>query len=394
MSLRTSINWLITLVMLLFIVTLAALQISAARRSTAAEMEAATRVTVQLLVSLIGNENARQGTATPEAVARMLEQAGRIRAHDIEVLDAQRNVLHHSPPSPWKVGRYAPAWFAALVAPQGNVIVLPVGNGSLRIVPEDSRMVLDAWDELLNLFWLSLLLFTLLNLLVFWFAGRTVRENHSWMQLIQRHIEDERRNLAHELHDEIGQSLTAVKTLATTLVNRTRDKQPELQSTAQTIVEVSTQMYDDMHGLVRQLRPLVLDKLGLQAALQELVAAQQARHAELRFTLAFSGDVAGVGQELAITAYRMVQESLTNVVRHAAASDASINVDVTDHKLTVSVADNGQGVRTNPDDYSERYGLIGMRERAEALGGSFHWQDDNGVCVVVSLPLKVAGAKS
>lgn len=394
MSLRTSINWLITLVMLLFIVTLAALQISAARRSTAAEMEAATRVTVQLLVSLIGNENARQGTATPEAVARMLEQAGRIRAHDIEVLDAQRNVLHHSPPSPWKVGRYAPAWFAALVAPQSNVIVLPVGNGSLRIVPDDSRMVLDAWDELLNLFWLSLLLFTLLNLLVFWFAGRTVRENHSWMQLIQRHIEDERRNLAHELHDEIGQSLTAVKTLATTLVNRTRDKQPELQSTAQTIVEVSTQMYDDMHGLVRQLRPLVLDKLGLQAALQELVAVQQARHAELRFTLAFSGDVAGVGQELAITAYRMVQESLTNVVRHAEATEASINVDVTDHKLTVSVADNGQGVRTNPDDYSERYGLIGMRERAEALGGSFHWHDDNGVRVVISLPLKVAGAKS
>lgn len=392
MSLRTSINWLITLVMLLFIVTLAALQISAARRSTAAEMEAATRVTVQLLVSLIGNESARQGSATPESLARTLEQAGRIRAHDIEVLDAQHRVLHHSPPSPWKPGRYAPSWFAALVAPQSSVIVLPVGTGSLRIVPDDSRMVLDAWDELLNLFWLSLLLFTLLNLLVFWFAGRTVKENHTWMQLIQRHIEDERRNLAHELHDEIGQSLTAVKTLATTLVNRTRDKQPELQSTAQTIVEVSTQMYDAMHGLVRQLRPLLLDKLGLQAALQELVAAQQARHPDLRFTLAFSGDVARIGQELAITAYRMVQESLTNVVRHAAATEASINVDVTEHKLTVSVADNGQGARTNPDDYSERYGLIGMRERAEALGGSFHWHEDNGVRVVVSLPLTVAGA--
>ena len=76
-----------------------------------------------------------------------------------------------------------------------------------------------------------------------------LKENRELTQIIQRHIEEERRNLALELHDELGQSVTAVKSIATSLVNRTKEKHPDLQSSAQMIVDVSGQMYDSMHGM-------------------------------------------------------------------------------------------------------------------------------------------------
>lgn len=386
MSLRSTINWLITLVMVLFIVSLAGIQITASRRSIDAEMQAATLITLQMLTNLVNSETAQAGGATPAMMVDFLATAGRIRAHDIEVRDSRGAILYSSPLSPYKSGRSAPAWFTSLVAPEVVASELPLSGGSVRIVPEYSRMVLDAWDELLTLFWLSLALLSLLNLLVFWFAGRALKENRAWMQLIQRHIEDERRNIALELHDEVGQSLTAVKTIATSLANRTRDKQPDLHQPAQTIVEVSGHMYDSMHNIVRQLRPLVLDQLGLQAALQELVGSQQARHPGIRFNLAITGDLARVSTEVGIAAYRMVQECLTNVVRHAEATEADVNVAAA-ADLTLTVRDNGRGQRTDPNDRSERYGLIGMRERAEGLGGSFQWHSDKGVRVVVSLPL-------
>lgn len=392
MSLRSTINWLITLVMLLFILSLTGIQITASRRSIAAEMEAATLITVQMLTNLVSSETSQSGNATPAMMVDFLGQAGRIRAHDIEVRDNSGALLYQSPLSPYKSGRSAPRWFTSLVAPEVVATELPLIGGSVRIVPEYSRMVLDAWDELLSLFWLSLALLSLLNLLVFWFAGRALKENRAWMQLIQRHIEDERRNIALELHDEVGQSLTAVKTIATSLANRTREKQPDLHQPAQTIVEVSGHMYDSMHSIVRQLRPLVLDQLGLQAALQELVGSQQARHPGIRFNLAISGDLARVSSEVGIAAYRMVQECLTNVVRHAEATEADVAVTAA-ADLTLTVRDNGRGQRTDPNDRSERYGLVGMRERAEGLGGSFQWHSDKGVRVIVSLPLAAEGAQ-
>jgi two-component system sensor histidine kinase UhpB len=386
MSLRSSINLVITLVMVMFICSLAALQIDASRRSIDAEMLAATRITEQMLTNLINYEQAQTSEVTPQVLIEFLEHSGRIRAHDIRVEGEGGEILYASPPSPYKTGRNAPLWFANIVAPPVAATTMLVGKGQVSIFPDASRAVLDAWDELLNLFWLSLALFTLVNLIVFWFAGRALKQNRELTQLIQRHIEDERRNLALELHDELGQSVTAVKTIATTLVNRTRDKFPELQVPAQMIVDVSGNMYDAMHGMVRRLRPMVLDKLGLHAALQELLDSQQVRYPSVRYMLTINGDLGTVSAEVGIAAYRMVQECLTNIVRHAAATEADVSIEAAEN-LTIIVQDNGKGIALTKGDRMERFGLIGMRERAESLGGTFQWQQDNGVRVVVSLPL-------
>lgn len=450
MSLRSNINLLITLVMVMFVVALTALEIDASRRSIREEMEATTRVTVQMLANLIKNEEAQGGQPSPRALVGFLEHVGRIRAHDIRIDSAVGIPLYESPPSPYKMGQKAPDWFAKLVSPPVKPTTLNVGAGKLRILPDPSRSVLDAWDDLLKLFWLSLALFTLVNLIVFWSAGRALhpvkdivhglrkmelgqfharlprfklremaaisdtfnrmaqaveesftlkrqaektanelKENRELTQLIQRHIEDERRNLALELHDELGQSVTAVNTIAASLVNRTRDKHPELQSAAQMIVDVSAQMYDSMHGMVRRLRPLALDKLGLHDALQELVGSQQARNPAIQFNLAIAGDLKHIDADVSIAAYRMVQECLTNIVRHAGATRADVKVE-SGVSLTITVKDNGKGLPTNQEGREERFGLMGMRERAEGLGGTFELESEQGVRVNVKLPLRAA----
>ena len=450
MSLRSNINLLITLVMVVFVVALATLEIDASRRAIREEMEATTRVTVQLLTNLIQNEVAQGIQPSPRALVGFLEQMGRIRAHDIRIDSSVGIPIYESPPSPYKMGRTAPAWFTKLVSPQVKPITLNVGAGKLQILPDPSRSVLDAWDELLKLFWLSLALFTLVNLIVFWSAGRALhpvkdivdglrklelgqfharlprfklrematisdtfnrmaqaveesftlkreaektahelKENRELTQLIQRHIEEERRNLALELHDELGQSVTAVKTIATSLVNRTRDKHPELQSAAQMIVDVSGQMYDSMHGMVRQLRPLALDKLGLHDALQELVDSQKSRNPNIQFNLAMQGDFSHIDPDVSIAVYRMVQECLTNIVRHAGATQADVKVEAGDG-LAITVQDNGKGLPPDQSGREERFGLMGMRERTEGLGGTFALESEQGVRVSVKLPLRAA----
>ncbi len=450
MSLRSNINLLITLVMIVFLIALAALEIDGSRRSIREEMEAATKVTVQLLENVIKTEQTLGGTTSPRALVGFLHQLGRVRAHDIRLDSATGMPLYESPASPYKPGKVAPVWFTNLVSPSVEPITLNVGSGKLRILPEPSRSVLDAWDDLLRLFWLSLALFVLVNLIVFWFAGRALnpvkdilsglrkmelgefharlpkfklremgaisdtfnrmaqaieesfavkrqaektalelKENRELTQIIQRHIEEERRNLALELHDELGQSVTAVKSIATSLVNRTRAKNPDLQAAAQMIVDVSGQMYDSMHGMVRQLRPLALDKLGLRDALQELIGSQQARFPNVQFELTTEGDFNNIDADVSIAAYRMVQECLTNIVRHADASHAEVIVNA-DENITLVVQDNGKGLPADHAGREERFGLMGMRERAEGLGGTFILQSEAGVKISVTLPKRAA----
>jgi two-component system, NarL family, sensor histidine kinase UhpB len=203
--------------------------------------------------------------------------------------------------------------------------------------------------------------------------------------LIQRHLEEERRNLALELHDELGQAVTAVKTIAATVVNRSKNKYPEIESAAQMIVDVSGQMYDSMHGMVRRLRPMALEKLGLRDAIQELVEAQRERNPEIRFDLTVLGDLSGLDADTNIAVYRVVQECLTNIVRHAQASEAVVKLELDQQGyLRLRIADNGKGIGVSEETREEHFGLLGMRERIESLGGTFLLENGEGSGVAVS----------
>jgi two-component system sensor histidine kinase UhpB len=205
-------------------------------------------------------------------------------------------------------------------------------------------------------------------------------------------MEEERRVLARELHDELGQTVTAIRSIAASITPAALGG--EASARLGMIEELAVRLQEGMRDLVPRLRPLALDELGLAEALRDLVEDYRSHHAGIVFELASSGNLATVPGELAIALYRVVQESLTNVVKHARATRCRVAVEVHPHKLLLAVEDDGRGV-TEPDlARTGRFGVRGMRERVESLGGSFAFARSawGGLAVTVALPFVATAA--
>jgi signal transduction histidine kinase len=213
-------------------------------------------------------------------------------------------------------------------------------------------------------------------------------------RLSQRYLqvqEEERRHLAHELHDELGQSLNAIKVDAVNIRDSVTDS-PEVTRSAEAIIDVSSKVYEVVRTLLRQLRPVALDELGLASAVQYSVDEWQRRHKEVQCRLSTEGDLDNLSEDVNITAYRFVQECLTNVARHADAKRVDVSLRCSDlaareSRLEMVVEDNGRGV--DPAVPRSGLGLIGLRERVEALGGRFDidGRRGNGTRVYAAIPL-------
>ncbi|MBI1394823.1 MAG: PAS domain S-box protein [Betaproteobacteria bacterium] len=218
-------------------------------------------------------------------------------------------------------------------------------------------------------------------------------QNRQLTQLIQSSLEEERRTIARELHDELGQCITAIRTVGTVVAQKTESTRPDIHQSAKMIVDVAARMYDSVHGIIRQLRPSALDHLGLQDTLEDAVDQWRRLHPEIEFVLDVSGDLHDLGETVNITAYRIVQECLTNVVKHARARRAHVSVSrdgpAGSERLKVVVRDDGRGLTEPEAARATRFGQLGMRERAEALGGTFelHSVEGQGLTVTVLLPL-------
>jgi two-component system, NarL family, sensor histidine kinase UhpB len=204
-------------------------------------------------------------------------------------------------------------------------------------------------------------------------AERQLEENRQLTALIQSHIEDERRSLARELHDELGQYVTAIKTFAVTIANKTQKKSPDIASHAQTIVAAANHIYDGMHDIIRQLRPGSLDNLGLSETLRDAVNHTQTQHPNLHISLDLSGKLEGLGESLNINIYRIVQEAMNNAIKHAEAKNIAIKLATTKTgALQLTIKDDGHGMDINDVDQTNHFGLLGMRERVQSFKGSFN----------------------
>jgi hypothetical protein len=229
---------------------------------------------------------------------------------------------------------------------------------------------------------------------------RELEHNRRFTQVIQARLEEERRSIARELHDELGQCVTAIQTIGTAIANRTERDSPDTHANAKTIVSVAAHIYDVVHGIIKQLRPSALDHLGLGETLRGTVASWRERHPELDCELHLAGELDSLDESVNITIYRVVQECLTNVVRHAQASHADVTVSrervgETGDAVVVSVDDNGRGLAQRQDSDASRFGLMGMRERVQALGGSLEISGEpgNGVRVRAVIPLSKSPKK-
>lgn len=218
-------------------------------------------------------------------------------------------------------------------------------------------------------------------------------QNRRLTQLIQSSLEEERRTIARELHDELGQCITAIRTVGTVIAQKTGEAQPELHQSARMIVDVAGRMYDSVHGIIRKLRPSALDHLGLRDTLEEALVQWRGLHPEIEFGLETAGRLDDLGESVNITAYRIVQECLTNIVKHARATKAWVRVvrasTGSGDTLEVTVRDNGRGLVEPEAVRATRFGQLGMRERAEALGGEFVLDSSPGQGLVVRVSLPV-----
>lgn len=185
-------------------------------------------------------------------------------------------------------------------------------------------------------------------------------------------IEEERRRIAAEIHDQLNASLISVHLLAASLKSHGgAPLAPEdVDDTAGRIAKTVEGLYDSARRIVKQLRPEVLDTLGLRNAVAEMVRHYDAMHPSCRFEFLCAPDFPRLPAPLAITVYRIVQEALSNVVKHSRATNAVVSLATGEHaqQLVVAVSDNGQGMGTGKSQNG--LGLIGMRERASAAGGS------------------------
>jgi glucose-6-phosphate-specific signal transduction histidine kinase len=218
--------------------------------------------------------------------------------------------------------------------------------------------------------------------------GDALAENRRLSQKYLLAQEDERRNLARELHDELGQCLNAIKLDATAIRNHPGAPSREIVDGAQAIIDVSSRVYDVTRGLMERLRPVALDELGLADALSHLVSEWQRRNPGVGCSLELQGRLEGLGEQINMSLYRVVQECLTNVTRHARAFAVEVRVEGAPGELSVRIRDDGAGM---PAGTGRRagLGLVGLRERVEALGGRFEVAErsPHGVEIHASIPV-------
>lgn len=189
--------------------------------------------------------------------------------------------------------------------------------------------------------------------------------------------EQERRQIAAELHDQLGQLMTGIKLQADYIFHALDSGDSELASAAKDIVEASKELINTVQGVTNRLRPVILDQLGLVDALSDLVGNWQQISRETAFQFEVVGDIPDLSDSVSISAYRIVQECLTNANKHASASTISVSLkheqcsEWTDNAaLIVTISDNGSGMGDRSDQHMGM-GMINMRERVQATGGVF-----------------------
>ena len=183
--------------------------------------------------------------------------------------------------------------------------------------------------------------------------------------------EHERKTLARDLHDELGQYVNAIKLDAVSIRDAAADR-PVIRDSARVVIANADRVYEVLRGLIRQLRPVGLDELGLVAALENCVNDWRSRLPETQIELLCAPELDALDESRALVLFRLVQEALTNVARHASATRVKIQIGrpALAQGIDISISDNGRGadLRTR----SNGLGLIGMRERVAALGGSIN----------------------
>ncbi|GAP36926.1 histidine kinase [Piscinibacter sakaiensis] len=423
--------------------------LAALREDVADEVEASSRLAE--LMQLAGSSATASDPARVSQAVRRLLDAGRLRHVSVRLERADGRGQEADPdpelePTDTALTRWLADRVPALPAPRMTHRV-PIGDEVLVIRPDPRSEVAEIVHDAVRML-ASLLLFAAATLALVWFAAHRalapVRELELGLarvgelarapraeggslpplprfrlrefdriaraidgmalqlaearaaqhRLAQRLIavqEDERHELARELHDEIGQSLTAIGVGAAFVDRHAERATPEqLRECARDIAQQARAITGQVRGMLGRLRPHGLEGVGMLAALQELCNGWRLRGGEIRLRAELPDELPPLGPAQGLALYRGLQEALTNVWRHSGAREVLVRLRQAGGELQLAVCDDG-GARAAAVEARLGSGLLGMAERAAAAGGRARLSDGpRGLCVEVSVPLRTA----
>lgn len=219
-----------------------------------------------------------------------------------------------------------------------------------------------------------------------------LRNSRELLRNLSAHLqsvrEEERRQIASEIHDELGQILTALKLDLSWLKRRLMKDDNELKSSVQTMINLVDKTIEVVQRISSELRPGVLDYLGLIAAI-EWQMEEFRKRAGIKCNLTLDVEELPLDQNRSTAVFRIFQETLTNVIRHSGATQVDVTVSIQCNAIVVQVQDNGKGITEAQLTSPTSFGIIGIRERVRFLGGDVRFRGVPGIgtTVLVNIPL-------
>jgi two-component system sensor histidine kinase UhpB len=201
-----------------------------------------------------------------------------------------------------------------------------------------------------------------------------LRELSAYLQSVR---EEERTRISRELHDELGQSLTAIRIGLGVLEKQGQKMPDDWLKNVHALKKIADSTVESVQRIAADLRPLILDELGLPSAIDWLLESFSA-NAGVTYELLLPPSTLDFSREISTAIFRMLQESLTNVSRHSEATLVVVALQETNDMISLKITDNGKGIDPSVDSREKCLGLIGMRERAYMLGGNLKIQSRPG----------------
>jgi two-component system sensor histidine kinase UhpB len=399
------------------------IQLYSLRSDIRAEVDASTRL-VNVLVAA-GSAAGPADAGDAGAVRALLAGAG-LRHLSVRTADE---------PPPQRAANPLPAWLG-FPPPDRSERAIRIGGQLLYIAPNPESEIGERLHDTVQI-WITLLFFSGTTLAVTWWCAdralspvraleaglhrlargehdpalpafalrefrrvadaiahlaRTLADARGAQHALARQLitvqEDERRVLARELHDEMGQTLTALNVTATHLARHANmlTRAAVAECAADLRREIRT-CGDQLRAMLKTLRPHGLHAAGLAQTLRELVLGWRARHTDIDFELDLPTQLPDVGESLSLTVYRVVQEAVTNVVRHSGASLCLVRLTVRSGGIVLEVRDDGRGLPR--DGATWHGGLLGITERIAMAGGQLRLVAGSagGLRLLATLPL-------
>ena len=447
MSLKLRIILIINLLLLLILAVSSSLTIQDARRNVQAEIHSSEKLALYLFeIGVL--KNPKYQTIENEFKPFNLQNLIHMRHIKIEFFNVEGKLLD-SNISEVKIANQAPDWFVSLLSSISDpwepkrlpVVILGDHKGDIVISPDPSYEYGEIWNQLKDTLQLIGTFFILINALIVWILSsalnpiehilfslnqleegnlktriphlktkevrligqkfnrmvkileETIVKNHTLSQQLINLQETERKKLARDLHDEFGQSLTAIHADAAALKILANKEYPKIKPSVDAISHLSKYLMELVSGMLGRLKLGVLSELGLEEGLVDLIKTWQLRHPKIKLQYDLHlRSLPKVSETISVSTYRIVQECLTNISRHARAKHVAIQIkyeakNKLNRFIDINIQDDGVGF-SKP--HRDGFGLLGIKERIYEIHGKINIisKPKLGTALSIQLPLQ------